>query len=75
MRGETLVAKSFGHLNDLLFLDSCETSHRKGPLDGGRHRPIKLYRGMPDSDMQLLTSLQRLLGDVDDGTKKVPYLD
>jgi hypothetical protein len=71
LRGETLVAKSFGHLNDLLFLDSCEPSHRKGPLDGGRHKPIKLYRGMPDSDMQLLTSLQRLLGESDSGSMRI----
>ena len=68
MHGETLVAKSFGHLNDLLFLDSCETSFSKGSLKPSavdRHRSVKLYRGMPDSDMHLLTSLQRLLGDKD----------
>eukprot|EP00960_Hanusia_phi_P034874 751338-Hanusia_phi.AAC.2 len=34
MRGETLVAKSFGHLNDLLFLDSWDETNG--------HRPLKL---------------------------------
>lgn len=55
MHGETLVARSFGHLNDLLFLDSWEELT-------GKYRPLKLYRGVPDNDMQLLTSLQRLIG-------------
>ena len=51
MMGETRVAKSFGHLNDLLFLDSwAEHSDKLGPC--------KLYRGVPDSSMELLTSLQ-----------------
>jgi hypothetical protein len=54
MMGETRVAKSFGHLNDLLFLDSwAEHSDKLGPC--------KLYRGVPDSSMELLTSLQRLV--------------
>jgi hypothetical protein len=54
MMGETRVAKSFGHLNDLLFLDSwAEHSDKLGPY--------KLYRGVPDSSMELLTSLQRLV--------------
>ena len=72
MQGETLVARSWGQLNELLFLDSCEsaawTGVRKGPLDDGRHRPIKLYRGMPDTDMHLLSSLQRLLGETDEAS-------
>ena len=51
MHGETLTARSFGHLNDLLFLDSWEELTRK-------HRPLKLYRGVPSTDMELLTSLQ-----------------
>lgn len=55
MHGETLVARSFAHLNDLLFLDSWEELT-------GKYRPLKLYRGVPDNEMQLLTSLQRLIG-------------
>ncbi|EKX38955.1 hypothetical protein GUITHDRAFT_143775, partial [Guillardia theta CCMP2712] len=57
MRGETLVAKSFGHLNDLLFLDSWDETNG--------HRPLKLFRGVPDVNMKLLTSLQRLVMDGD----------
>jgi len=57
MRGETLVAKSFGHLNDLLFLDSWDETNG--------HRPLKLFRGVPDVNMKLLTSLQRLVTDGD----------
>ena len=54
MMGETRVAKSFGHLNNLLFLDSwVEHSDKLGSC--------KLYRGVPDSSMELLTSLQRLV--------------
>ncbi len=36
-----------------------------------RNMAVKLYRGMPDKDMHLLTSLQRLLGDKD-GRRGVP---
>jgi hypothetical protein len=54
MSGETLVAKSFGHLNDLLFLDSWAAQ-------GDKLGSCKLYRGMPDASMELLTSLQRLV--------------
>ena len=54
MMGETRIAKSFGHLNDLLFLDSWgEHNDKLGPF--------KLYRGVPDASMKLLTSLQRLV--------------
>jgi hypothetical protein len=61
MHGETLVAKSFGHLTELLFLDFNEVA--SGELSEGKNRPTRLYRGMPDASMHLLSSLQRLLGE------------
>ena len=71
MHGETLVAKSFGHLNDLLFLDSCDSHDFQDKTSGGKRKPVKLYRGMPDSNMQLLTSLQRLVGETGDGKRGI----
>ena len=70
MHGETLVAKSFGHLNELLFLDFNEAA--SGELsEVGKNRPTRLYRGMPDSSMHLLSSLQRLLGETDEERMRI----
>eukprot|EP00961_Rhodomonas_salina_P095624 1285977-Rhodomonas_salina.3 len=58
LSGETLVARSFADLNDLLFLDSWEDSSKK-------YRPLKLFRGSSDASMGLRTSLQRLIKHTD----------
>lgn len=70
MHGETLVAKSFGHLTDLLFLDSYEAASGE-VTEVGKNRPTRLYRGMPDASMHLLSSLQRLLGETDKGRMRI----